>query len=144
MDASSIAGAIGTLTVAGAAQVRMGAKRFAPLLPVELRHANHTASTNLNILAQIDCDKPYNIVPMLEINPLDQITERVERLLTRHAELQRSNALLHAQVNALTTERNSLASRLNAARARIDALLDRLPSSAPPTLAPTKEPHEAN
>jgi len=81
---------------------------------------------------------------MLEINPLDQITERVERLLTRHAELQRSNALLHAQVNALTTERNSLKSRLNAARARIDALLERLPNATPSTVASTKEPNEAN
>jgi len=29
---------------------------------------------------------------------LDQITERVERLLVRHEELQRTNALLSAQV----------------------------------------------
>jgi cell division septum initiation protein DivIVA len=58
---------------------------------------------------------------------IDQIAERVERLLVRHAELQRTNALLANQVEALTNERDSLKSRLGAARARVDALLDRLP-----------------
>jgi chromosome segregation ATPase len=61
---------------------------------------------------------------------IDQIAERVERLLLRYAELQRTNALLSAQVDALTTERDSLKSRLNAARARVDALLERLPDVA--------------
>ena len=37
------------------------------------------------------------------------------------------------QVSALTQERDSLKSRLNAARARIDALLERLPANAPAT-----------
>ena len=58
---------------------------------------------------------------------IDQIAERVERLLLRHAELQRTNALLSAQVDSLIQERDSLKSRLGAARARVDALLDRLP-----------------
>ena len=58
--------------------------------------------------------------------PIEQITERVERLLVRHEELQRTNALLSAQIEALTHERDSLKSRLNAARARVDALLERL------------------
>ncbi len=60
---------------------------------------------------------------------IDQIAERVERLLVRHAELQRTNALLTSQVEALTHERDSLKSRLSAARARVDALLDRLPEA---------------
>ena len=60
---------------------------------------------------------------------IDQIAERVERLLVRHAELQRTNALLSGQVVALTQERDSLKSRLGAARARVDALLDRLPEA---------------
>lgn len=60
---------------------------------------------------------------------IDQIAERVERLLVRHAELQRTNALLASQVEALTNERDSLKSRLSAARARVDALLDRLPQA---------------
>ncbi len=58
---------------------------------------------------------------------IDQIAERVERLLVRHAELQRTNVLLTSQVETLTNERDSLKSRLGAARARVDALLDRLP-----------------
>ena len=60
----------------------------------------------------------------------DQIAERVERLLLRHAELQRSNALLAEQVTTLTHERDSLKSRLSAARARVDALLESLPTTA--------------
>ena len=62
---------------------------------------------------------------------IDQIAERIERLLVRHAELQRTNTLLTAQVDSLTQERDSLKSRLGAARARVDALLDRLPEASP-------------
>ena len=69
---------------------------------------------------------PYT---MAEPTPFDQISERVERLLLRHEELQRTNALLLDQVQDLQAERDSLKSRLNAARARIDALLERLPQS---------------
>ena len=58
---------------------------------------------------------------------IDQIAERVERLLVRHEELQRTNALLSVQVDSLAQERDSLKSRLGAARARVDALLERLP-----------------
>jgi cell division protein ZapB len=58
---------------------------------------------------------------------IDQIAERAERLLLRHEELQRTNALLAAQVQELTQERDLLKSRLSAARQRIDALIDRLP-----------------
>ncbi len=61
---------------------------------------------------------------------IDQIAERVERLLVRYAELQRTNTLLSAQVETITLERDSLKSRLGAARARVDALLDRLPQTA--------------
>jgi cell division protein ZapB len=60
---------------------------------------------------------------------LDQVTERVERLLVRHLELQRTNVLLTEQLNLLTHERDSLKSRLGAARARVDALLERLPEA---------------
>ncbi|MBF5006507.1 DUF904 domain-containing protein [Diaphorobacter caeni] len=58
---------------------------------------------------------------------LDQISERVERLLVRHAELQRTNALLSQQVLTLTQERDSLKSRLQTVRHRMDSLLERLP-----------------
>jgi chromosome segregation ATPase len=66
---------------------------------------------------------------MANQNHIDQIAERVERLLVRYAELQRTNALLTNQVEVLTQERDSLKSRLGAARARVDALLDRLPEA---------------
>lgn len=58
---------------------------------------------------------------------IEPLAERVDRLLLRHAELQRTNALLAEQVAALTQERDSLRSRLQAARARVDALIERLP-----------------
>ena len=60
---------------------------------------------------------------------LDLIAERVERLLVRHEELQRTNTLLTDQVIALTQERDLLRLRLQAARARVDALIERLPSN---------------
>lgn len=66
---------------------------------------------------------------MANQHQIDQITERVELLLLRHEELQRANRLLHEQVGTLTNERDSLRSRLNAARARVDALIERLPES---------------
>ena len=65
----------------------------------------------------------------IHVDQIDQITERVERLLLRYEELQRTNALLCEQVNLLTLERDSLRSRLSAARARVDALIERLPES---------------
>jgi cell division protein ZapB len=60
-----------------------------------------------------------------------ELAERVERLLLRHEEIKRTNALLEQQLDALLEERDSLKQRLNAARTRIDALLERLPGDAP-------------
>ena len=67
---------------------------------------------------------------MSNTTQIDQIAERVERLLVRHEELQRTNALLATQVQELTLVRDLLKSRLGAARHRIDALIDRLPQGA--------------
>ncbi|WP_296507336.1 cell division protein ZapB [Rhodoferax sp.] len=67
---------------------------------------------------------------------IDQIAERVERLLLRYEELQRTNTLLTSQVETLTQERDALKSRLSAARARVDALLERIPDN----LATHKDP----
>ncbi len=64
---------------------------------------------------------------MSDPSQLDLVTERVERLLVRYEELTRTNALLYRQIDALSQERDSLKSRLSAARARVDALLERLP-----------------
>jgi uncharacterized protein (TIGR02449 family) len=57
----------------------------------------------------------------------EQIAQRVERLLLRYEELQRTNHLLSEQVSQLTHERDQFKSRLESARNRIDALLERLP-----------------
>jgi chromosome segregation ATPase len=67
---------------------------------------------------------------------LDDLAERVDRLVLRHQELKRSSGLIEQQLVAVSAERDSLRSRLAAARARIDALLDRLPAEA--TEAPGK------
>jgi cell division protein ZapB len=74
---------------------------------------------------------------MAEPPTIDQLAERVDRLLLRYEELQRTNALLTEQVQALSQERDSLKSRLNAARARVDALLQRLPEAPAATNSPT-------
>ena len=60
---------------------------------------------------------------------LPELAERIERLLLRHEEQKRTNTLLEQQLRAVTDERDNLRSRLAAARARIDALIDRLPAS---------------
>ena len=62
---------------------------------------------------------------------LEDLAERVDRLVLRHQELKRTSALMEAQLLAVTAERDSLRSRLAAARARIDALLERLPVESP-------------
>ena len=61
----------------------------------------------------------------------DELAERVERLVLRHEELKRTNALLEQQLSSVTHERDNLRARLAAARARIDALLERLPADGP-------------
>ena len=91
---------------------------------------NHTASTNTLILDQALVAEPYNQPDMASAPQIEQIAERVERLLVRYEELQRTNALLAEQVVVLTHERDSLKSRLAAARSRVDALLERLPTAS--------------
>lgn len=71
---------------------------------------------------------------MDDTHHLDKIAERLEQLLLRHGELQRASSQLNEQVRTLESERDLLKSRLNAARARIDALLDRLPANGAASL----------
>ena len=59
---------------------------------------------------------------------LDDLVRRVEHLLVRHAELQRTQQLLQQQVSQLTAERDALRARVQAAKIRIDTLLERLPA----------------
>jgi len=58
---------------------------------------------------------------------IEELGDRVERLLLRHRELQRTHALAVQQLAVVCAERDSLRSRLAAARQRVDALIDRLP-----------------
>ncbi len=64
------------------------------------------------------------------MSKIEDLADRVERLLLRHHELQRTNALLEQQLATVANERDNLRSRLNAARMRIDTLLERLPAEA--------------
>jgi cell division protein ZapB len=66
---------------------------------------------------------------MSDSSNVDQLADRVERLLVRHEELARTKTLLEAQLKSVTEERDLMKSRLSAARARIDSLLDRLPGN---------------
>ena len=66
---------------------------------------------------------------------LDQVADNLERLLLRYEELQRANALLQEQLLEVTQERDALRSRLAAARARVDTLLERLPVNESGTAA---------
>jgi cell division protein ZapB len=79
-------------------------------------------------------EPPYNEplpIPQGPMSTTQELADRVERLLLRHEELKRTNELLEQQLAAVTHERDNLRSRLNAARGRIDALLERLPADAP-------------
>ena len=67
----------------------------------------------------------------------EELIDRVERLLVRHGELQRTNAILQQQLLATANERDSLRARLAAARSRIDTLIDKLPD---PNSAPNATP----
>ncbi len=60
------------------------------------------------------------------MSKLEDLIGRVDRLVLRHEELKRTNTLLEEQLAAVAAERDSLRSRLAAARARVDALLDRI------------------
>ena len=73
----------------------------------------------------------YNGSDMTNPTTVDQIAERVEHLLLRHEELQKTNALLQQQVLAVSHERDLLKSKLAAARSRVDALIERLPQNTP-------------
>ena len=100
------------------------------MLPVELQRVNHTASTNSVDSTLEHAANPTIGEAMANPTSIEQITDRVDRLLLRYEEVQRTNALLADEISVLSQERDSLKSRLGAARARVDALLERLPENA--------------
>ncbi len=69
---------------------------------------------------------------------LDALSDKADRLVLRHAELKRTNALLDDRIRQLEAERDSLRARLHEARARVDHLLARLdPPSSTSTIKPS-------
>lgn len=65
---------------------------------------------------------------MQDPSHIDQVVERVERLLLRHEELRRTNSLLAQKLAQMIKERDALKARLHAARSKVDSMLERLPS----------------
>src|SRR6218665_3406781 len=120
-----------------AGRVRRGCRRHLPASRSTAACERRREHQRHRVSVLRDCSQPVTTLQskipstshMAAPFTIDQIAERVERLLLRHAELRRTNALLAEQVAALTQERDALKSRLNAARARVDALLERLPAA---------------
>ena len=63
----------------------------------------------------------------LTMAQFEMLVEKVDRLVLRHHELQRTQLLTEQELAAMTADRDGLRARLAAARARVDALLVRLP-----------------
>jgi uncharacterized protein (TIGR02449 family) len=124
------------LTVAGAAQAG-GASvgRVDLCFPFNCADVKTGTSTNGADCKQHEAHayNPPSLISQRAMSKTQELADRVERLLLRHEELKRTNGLLEQQVATLTNERDNLRSRLNAARSRIDALLDRIPVDAPAT-----------
>lgn len=60
---------------------------------------------------------------------LEILSERVEQLALRYEQLLATHEQLCAEMRTVVQERNSLLSRLKAARARVDALVQQLPAN---------------
>jgi chromosome segregation ATPase len=67
---------------------------------------------------------------MSDTHTFAELADRIDRLLLRHEELQRTNELLSTEVDSLQAERDLLRSKLAAARARIVTLLERLTAAS--------------
>ena len=121
-------------TVAGAARF-VWCSRTTFRFPFNRVGMNAFTSTNDSILSSVFGAEADPTIRHLSCRrslmaTIEELADRVERLLLRHEELQRTNALLTTQLGAVTSERDNLRSRLNAARSRIDVLLQRLPREA--------------
>ena len=58
---------------------------------------------------------------------INEIAARIDRLLARHEELQRTNALLQQQLQQVTQERDQLSTKCQLVKQRLDGLIERLP-----------------
>jgi cell division protein ZapB len=77
------------------------------------------------------CNSPCQ--PFQNMSTLQDLSDRVERLLRQHDELRRTNLLLEQQMATLIRERDLLRTRLETARVRIDGLLQKTAAVAPAT-----------
>ncbi|MEY5100589.1 MAG: hypothetical protein RJA36_3308 [Pseudomonadota bacterium] len=121
------------LPLRGQRWLEVGRTASFPQLPVELPRENPAASTNC---ADSSASAQHGVLQSGEMAAqtyLEQITERVERLLLRHEELLRTNELLAEQLRQLGEERDGLRLKLQTALERIDAVLAQIP---PATEAP--------
>jgi uncharacterized protein (TIGR02449 family) len=75
------------------------------------------------------------------MSTLQDLSNRVERLLRQHDELRRTNLLLEQQMATLIRERDLLRTRLETARVRIDGLLQKTAVTA---LATTEAREQVN
>ncbi len=97
---------------------------------------NDDSSTNAENATTATYNSPPPDCTTITMPTLDDLADRIERLVLRHEELERTNALLRQQLDGVVSERDTMRSRLTAARARIDTLLERLPTTvavSPPT-----------
>ena len=120
-------------------QLRLGVQTrglLALLIPVELQPLNAAVSTN-----KWHCKAP-RIGVMATHEQLEQLTQRVERLLLRHEELQRANGLLQDELDACHRDRDLLKMRLSAAKQRMDALIAGLPQPSVEQSGPSAQPED--
>lgn len=75
--------------------------------------------------------KAYNARVMTPVI-IEELAQRVDRLLLRHQELLRTQSLLQQEVQRLTQERDHLRAQCQAARQRLDTLIARLATEEPP------------
>ena len=54
---------------------------------------------------------------------IEELAQRLDRLLLRHQELLRTQTLLEQEIQHLTQERDQLLAQCSAARQRLDALI---------------------
>jgi hypothetical protein len=114
--------------------------------PFNCAEMNIGTGTNGADCKQPRCPTLQSITPLQRctMSKIEELADRVERLLLRHEELQRTAVLLEQQLASVSHERDSLRSRLNAARNRIDALLERLPNEPAVVAAVATSPDTDN
>ena len=79
-------------------------------------------------IAHLQSKFAIHICPM-SATTIQLIVDRAERLLLRHEETLRTNALLASELKQVRAERDVLKARAEAAKARLDDLIARLPEA---------------